>query len=39
VWQKPPNELAQVTKEINRLKKQLASLERKKAELLKNIDI
>ena len=33
------NELAQVTKEINRLKKQLASLERKKAELLENIDV
>jgi len=31
------NELSQVTKEINRLKKHLASFERKKAELLKNI--
>ncbi len=31
------NELSQVTKEINKLKKQLASLERKKAELLENI--
>ncbi len=31
------NKLAQVTKEINRLKKQLASLERKKAELLEKI--
>ena len=33
------NKLAQVTKEINRLKKQLASFERKKAELLENIDV
>ena len=31
------NKLAQVSKEINRLKKQLASLERKKAELLEKI--
>jgi flagellar capping protein FliD len=31
------NELSQVTKEINKLKKQLASLERKKTELLENI--
>jgi len=31
------NKLSQVTKEINRLKKHLVSLERKKAELLKNI--
>jgi len=31
------NELSQVTKEIKRLKKQLASLERKKVELLEKI--
>ncbi len=31
------NELSQVTKEIKKLKKQLATLERKKAELLENI--
>ncbi len=31
------NELSQATKEINKLKKQLATLERKKAELLENI--
>ncbi len=32
------NELSQVSKEINRLRKQLASLQRKEAELLENID-
>jgi len=32
------NELAQVTKEMNRLKKQFVSLEQKKTELLENID-
>ncbi len=32
------NELSQVSKEINRLKKQLASLQRKEAELSENID-
>ena len=35
--EKLKNELSQVTKEIKKLKKQLVTLERKKAELLENV--